>query len=324
MKAMVVTAPGGPEVFEIQERQQPSPGPGQVLIETKAAGINRADILMRQGKYDKSAVNADILGLEVAGVVSACGPGVIRWSPGDRVCALIRNGGYAEYTLADHRHCMPIPANMPFAEAASLPEAILTVWSNVFQRMKLRGGENFLVHGGTSGIGITAIQLASEFGAKVYVTAGSDKKCGFCKEIGAEECVNYKKLDFEDIFGEIGMDVILDYIGGDYTEKNIRLLNPEGRLCFIAGMRGIQSQINIMEIMRKRVTITGSMLSPRDDDFKAELVAEAEQMVWPMLVNGRFRTVVYKTFALNDVANAHILMDSSEHIGKIILKIKDY
>lgn len=324
MKAIIVTQTGGPEVLSLEERQRPISTDNTVLIRVHAAGINRADLLMRQGRYGiSSQPPAEPLGLEVAGIVEEIGVNVSRWQVGDRVCALIRNGGYAEYALADASHCLPIPAGLSFAEAACLPETIMTVWSNVFQRMQLKAGENFLVHGGTSGIGVTAIQLAKAFGAQAFATAGNAEKCQFCEDLGAVKCVNYKTHDFvEELQIYEGMDAILDYVGGDYTAKNIRLLGADGRLCFIASLGGAQSQFNILEVMSKRITISGSMLAPRDNVFKAALAQEVEKYVWPLIESGQYKPILYKTFPLEDAAAAHRLMESSEHIGKIVLSIE--
>ncbi|AYQ36480.1 NAD(P)H-quinone oxidoreductase [Runella sp. SP2] len=322
MKAMIVTQTGGPEVLSLEDRSVPISTGTKVLIRVYAAGINRADILMRQGRYGiSSQPPTEPLGLEVAGIIAEIGENVSRWKVGDKVCALIKNGGYAEYALAEADHCLPVPTGMSFEKAACLPETIMTVWSNVFQRMQLKTGENFLVHGGTSGIGVTAIQLAKAFGVQAFATAGSDQKCRFCEELGAVRCVNYKTQDFLEELKPYGMDVILDYVGGDYTAKNIRLLRPDGRLGFIASLGGAQSQFNILEVMSKRITITGSMLAPRDDAFKAQLAAEVEKQVWPLIEAGTFEPILYKTFPLEEAAEAHRLMESSEHIGKIVLSV---
>lgn len=320
MKAMVITRPGGPEVLELQNREKPVPKTGEVLVRVKAAGLNRADILMRKGVYGSGGLTVEIPGLEISGVIEECGKEAGRWKPGDKICALIKGGGYAEYIVVDYRHCLPVPSGYNFEEAASLPEALLTVWLNVFQTAKLKAGEHFLVHGGSSGIGITAIQLARAFGAKPFSTAGSDKKCRVCEELGAVKCINYKNEDFEEVLKTYGIDVILDMVGGSYTAKNIRLLNTEGRLVFIAALQGRESNFNIMEVMSKRLIITGSMLSPRDNDFKAALIADAGQKVWPVIASSQFKPVIYQIFPLEEASSAHKLMESSEHIGKIILK----
>lgn len=319
---MIVTQTGGPEVLSLEDRSVPISTGTKVLIRVYAAGINRADILMRQGRYGiSSQPPTEPLGLEVAGIIAEIGENVSRWKVGDKVCALIKNGGYAEYALAEADHCLPVPTGMSFEKTACLPETTMTVWSNVFQRMHLKTGENFLVHGGTSGIGVTAIQLAKAFGVQAFATAGSDQKCRFCEELGAVRCVNYKTQDFLGELKPYGMDVILDYVGGDYTAKNIRLLRTDGRLGFIASLGGAQSQFNILEVMSKRITITGSMLAPRDDAFKAQLAAEVEKHVWPLIEAGTFEPILYKTFPLEEAAEAHRLMESSEHIGKIVLRV---
>lgn len=320
---MIVTQTGGPEVLSLEDRHVPISTDTKVLIRVYAAGINRADILMRQGRYGiSSQPPTEPLGLEIAGVVMQIGENVSRWKVGDKVCALIKNGGYAEYALAEADHCLPIPMGISFEKAACLPETTMTVWSNVFQRMQLKAGENFLVHGGSSGIGVTAIQLAKAFGVQAFATAGSDQKCRFCEGLGAVRCINYKTQDFLEELKPYGMDVILDYVGGDYTAKNIRLLRPDGRLGFIASLGGAQSQFNILEVMSKRITITGSMLAPRDDAFKAQLAAEVEKHVWPLIEAGTFEPILYKTFPLEEAAEAHRLMESSKHIGKIVLRIE--
>ncbi len=322
MKAIVITKPGGPEVLQIQDREKPSPKPNEVLIRVKAAGVNRPDIFQRKGSYPPPAdVSQDIPGLEVAGIVESIGSEVIQWKTGDLVCALLGGGGYAEYAVVDARHCLPVPAGWSFIEAASLPETIFTVWQNVFLRGSLKSGETFLVHGGSSGIGITAIQLAKAFGAEVYATAGSDEKCKACKDLGAKRSINYKNEDFEEVLKDIGMDVILDMIGGDYIPKNIRILKPDGRLVYINAMKGGKAEIDVTDIMKKRLILTGSTLRNRDASFKAQLSAEIKEYVWPVLEAGKFKPVIYKTFKLEDAAAAHQLMESGDHIGKIVLEV---
>lgn len=322
MKAIVITQAGEPEVLKIEEREKPQPKPNEVLIKVKAAGVNRPDIFQRKGNYPPPAdMPQDIPGLEVAGIVEETGSEVAQWKNGDAVCALLGGGGYAEYAVVDARHCLPVPNQWSFAEAASLPETVFTVWQNVFVRGKLKSGETFLVHGGSSGIGITAIQLAKACGAEVYATAGSDDKCKACENLGAKRSINYKKEDFEVVLKDVGVDVILDMIGGDYILKNIRLLKADGRLVYINAMKGSKAEIDVTEIMRKRLTLTGSTLRNRDADFKAQLAAEIRENIWPILEAGKFKPVIYKTFKLEDAAAAHTLMESSEHIGKIILEV---
>jgi NADPH2:quinone reductase len=320
MQAIVITKPGNPGVLQPQERPCPAPAPQEVLIQVRAAGVNRPDVMQRKGSYPAPpGVPADVPGLEVAGEVVACGAAVTRFVPGDAVCALVGGGGYAAYVVADHRHCLPLPAHWTFAEAASLPETVFTVWHNVFQRGRLQAGEHFLVHGGTSGIGITAIQLARARGARVFATAGTNEKCRACESLGAEKAVNYKNEDFEERLAAIGLDVILDMVGGAYIPKNLRLLKPDGRLVFINAMQGAIGEFSALDLMRRRLTITGSTLRPRDAGFKADLAADIEQQVWPLLETGKFKPVIYRTFPLEEAAAAHALMESGEHIGKIVL-----
>ena len=320
MKAIIITKPGGPDVLQLQERPAPQPGDNEVLINVKAAGVNRPDVAQRKGNYPPPpGAPADIPGLEVAGIIEACGKAVTSLKIGSSVCALIAGGGYAEYAVANAAHCLPVPSNLDFIAAASLPETVLTVWHNVFQRGRLKAGEKFLVHGGSSGIGVTAIQLAKAFGATVFATAGSNQKCEACLNLGADTCINYKEDDFETVLREKGVDVILDMIGGDYTEKNIRLLHTDGRLVFINAMKGGKAYFDAIDIMRRRLTITGSTLRNRDVAFKAELVSEVYKHVWPIIEGGKFKPVIYKTFPLAEAADSHLLMEGSEHIGKIIL-----
>ncbi|MDB5264275.1 MAG: zinc-binding dehydrogenase [Adhaeribacter sp.] len=322
MQAIIITQPGGPEVLQLQERPTPTPAPHELLIRVKAAGINRPDVFQRRGGYPPPmGVPADILGLEVAGVVEEVGAAVTRWQTGDTVCALLGGGGYAEFAVVDARHCLPVPAGWSFTEAASLPETVFTVWHNVFQRGALQPGENFLVHGGSSGIGITAIQLAKAWGARVFTTAGTPEKCARCEELGAERAVNYQTEDFAEVLAAEGIDVILDMIGGAYTAKNLNLLHPDGRLVFINAMQGAPAEFNIQHLMRRRLTITGSTLRPRSADFKAALTTAVEQHVWPLLASGQFKPIIYQELALAQAPEAHALMESSRHIGKIILQV---
>ena len=320
MKAIVILKPGAPDVLQIAERAIPHPLSEQVLIKVMAAGVNRPDVAQRKGNYPPPpGASTDIPGLEVAGVIVQCGVLVERWKPGDSVCALLTGGGYAEYAIANAALCLPVPSNWSFAEASSLPETVFTVWHNVFQRGNLQQGENFLIHGGGSGIGITAVQLAKAFGAKVFATAGSQEKCKACISLGADKCINYKNEDFVQALKDEGADVILDMIGGDYILKNIRLLKPDGRLVFINTMKGAETLLNISDIMHRRLTITGSTLRNRDVQFKAQLAVEIEKNVWPLIETQKVRPVIYKEFPLAEASSAHALMESSEHIGKIIL-----
>lgn len=307
--------------MQIVDREPPKLTADDVLIRVHAAGVNRADVSQRKGHYPAPVgVPADIPGLEVAGVVEACSPSS-RWRVGDRVCALLAGGGYAEQVAVDAGHCLPIPANWSFVDAAALPEAILTVWSNVFQRGALQAGETFLVHGGTSGIGMAAIQLARAFGARVYATAGSDQKCRACEAAGAARGINYRTEDFAAVLAEVGIDVILDMIGAEYFAQNVRLLRPDGRLVFINAMKGVKTELNLLTLMSRRLTLTGSTLRSRETGYKRTLAAEVEQRVWPLIAAGHFRAHVYRAFPLAAAAEAHRLMESSEHIGKIVLEL---
>nr|WP_295931288.1 NAD(P)H-quinone oxidoreductase [uncultured Dyadobacter sp.] len=324
MKAIVIIRPGPPEVLQPAEREMPEPTGREVLIKVYAAGVNRPDVFQRKGNYPPPpGAPQDIPGLEVAGIIERVGAQVTAWQPGDRVCALLTGGGYAEYALAHEGHCLPLPEGFDFMQAASLPETVFTVWHNVFQRGRLRAGEHFLVHGGSSGIGITAIQLAKAFGAKVFTTAGSEEKCAACDALGADRSINYKTSDFEDQLRELGADVILDMVGGDYIPKNLRLLREEGRMVFINTMKGGKvkgaDEVDFSLIMRKRLTVTGSTLRNRDHAFKSTLAAEIREQVWPVLESGGFKPMIAEVFPLAEAARAHALMESSDHIGKIIL-----
>lgn len=322
MKAIVITEPGGPEVLQLAERPMPLIKDYEVLIRVKAAGVNRPDIFQRKGNYPPpSGIPADIPGLEIAGFIEQCGSSVTRWARGDRVCALLGGGGYAEFVAVSANHCLPVPQDFTFTEAAALPETVFTVWHNVFQLGHLAAGETLLVHGGSSGIGTTAIQMAVMFGARVFATAGSSVKCASCVSLGAERCINYREADFEEALKDEGVDVVLDMVGGDYISKNIRLLNAGGRLVFINAINGNKAEVDAYDIMRRRLTITGSTLRPRDSNFKALLAAGIEKNVWPMFETGKFRPVIYRTIPLDRTAEAHSLMESSSHIGKIVLSV---
>lgn len=322
MRAVIITRPGGPEVLQVAERPVPEPSAKEVLIKVKAAGVNRPDIFQRKGNYPPPpGVPKDIPGLEVSGIIEKCGPGTTRLKPGDEVCALLSGGGYAEFVTVHEEHCLPVPAGWSFAEAASLPETVFTVWHNIFQRGRLAAGETLLLHGGSSGIGITAIQLAKAFGARVFATAGTDAKCRKCEELGAIKCFNYSTEDFAEGMKAEGADVILDMIGGDYIPLNIRLLKSGGRLVFINAMKGGAGEFNALDIMQRRLTITGSTLRPRDTAFKASLAAEVGKHVWPVIEEGKFKPVVFRTYMLDEASGAHALMESSKHIGKIVLLV---
>ncbi len=322
MKAIKITRPGGPEVLKLIEMPVPVPANDQVLIRVKAAGINRPDIFQRKGNYPPPAgAPAEIPGLEVSGIIEDAGNSK-RWKKGDAVTALLSGGGYAEFAIAEAGHCLPLPPGWSFAEAASLPETVLTVWHNVFQRGALKKDEHFLVHGGSSGIGITAIQIAHLLGAVVFATAGTVEKCDACKSLGAQLCVNYKQEDFGELLKNYGMDLILDMIGGDYNARNLSLLRDDGRLVYINGMKGMKAEYNIGEIMRRRLTITGSTLRPRTNEFKSMLAAEVEKHVWPLLENYRFQPVIYSQFPLENASDSHQLMETGDHVGKIILTVE--
>jgi len=322
MKAVVINKLGAQSTLAIEERPIPVILPDEVLIEVKAAGINRPDIYQRKGNYPApEGAPEDIPGLEIAGVIKAVGSKVRQWEVGQNVCALVSGGGYAQYAKVHALHCLPIPPHISWVEAASLPETVFTVWYNVFMRGHLKQGQKLLIHGGSSGIGVTAIQLARSFGAIVYATAGSDEKCKACLDLGASICINYKHYDFEKVFAKEGVDVILDMVGGIYFEKNLQILNEDGYLVAINAMQGSLVQLNIKKVMQKRLTITGSTLRSRNIQFKAALTEEVEKNVWPKLLNGEFNPVIYATFPLEEAMSAHELMESSTHIGKIVLTI---
>jgi len=325
MKAIVITHPGAPEVLQIAERPKPAYGANEVLVKVAATGINRPDVAQRKGNYPPPAsAPQDIPGLEIAGTVEKVGADVTRWKVGDKVCALIIGGGYAEYCNVPEGQCLPIPENLTFIEAASLPETFFTVWSNVFDRGQLKPGESLLVHGGSSGIGVAAIQMAKAMGSIVYITAGSDEKCKFCEELGAAKAINYKTQNFKDEINKItngkGVNLILDMIGGDYTPLNLQSLADEGRLVMINMMKGKDVGIDLSLIMRKRLNITGSMLRSRDVAFKAAIAQNLEKHIWPLLASGKIKPVIYKVFPADKASEAHQLMESSEHIGKIVLR----
>ena len=324
MKTIHVARPGGPEALETAVTGIPRPGPGQVLVKVAAAGLNRLDILQRKGLYPPPPGESEILGVEIAGEVVEAAPGVEQPRPGDRICALIPGGGYAQYALADAAACLPVPADLDLVQAASLPEAAQTVWSNVVERGGLKRGECFLVHGGASGIGSMAIQVARTLGAVVYATAGSDEKCEFCRGLGADLTVNYQSQDFVEVLQAAGdgVDVILDMVGGDYLNRNIRLAAPEARIVMIAAIRGYKAEVDLLSIMRKRLILTGSTLRSRSLDYKRALAARVAEHIWPLLNDGRVKPVVFRTFPLEQAAEAHRLMESHGHMGKIVLTVE--
>ena len=311
--------------LKLTERPIPAPGDFQVLIKIAAAGVNRPDIMQRKGLYPAPSGASDIPGLEVAGTVVATGATVSHLNSGDAVCALVTGGGYAEFCLASAAHCLPIPKSWSMIQAAALPETFFTVWSNVFDRARLLPNETLLVHGGSSGIGTTAIQLARAFHAKVIITAGSEAKCQFCIALGADAAINYKEKDFVAEINRLtdseGVDVILDMIGGDYFPRNLKCMATDARLVQIAIQNGPKAEINLLPVMLKRLTLTGSTLRARDDSFKADIAQKLLKHVWPLLRTGKIKPIIHSTFALNDATLAHELMESSRHIGKIILEV---
>jgi len=323
MIAIEITKPGEPDVLRPAKRPLPRFGDDEVLIEVAAAGVNRPDVLQRRGLYEPPPGTTDIPGLEAAGTIVAVGPGVTRWKAGDRVCALVAGGGYAEYCPAPEGQCLPVPDGFSMIEAACVPETFFTVWTNVFQRGRLQPGETLLVHGGSSGIGTTAIQLAKAFGAKVLATAGNAEKCAACEKLGADRAINYRQEDFVEIIenatGGKGVDVVLDMVGGDYIPRSIKAMATEGRHVSIAFLRGPKVELNVEPVMRKRLTLTGSTLRPRSVAEKSAIGAELREKVWPLLSSGKVKPMIYRTFPLAEAAQAHALMESSEHIGKIAL-----
>jgi putative PIG3 family NAD(P)H quinone oxidoreductase len=325
MRAIEIKQPGGPEVLVPARRPVPKLAAGEVLIRVAAAGVNRPDVLQRQGAYAPPPGTTDLPGLEVAGEIAAIGPETARWNLGDRVTALVAGGGYAEFCAAPGPQCLPIPGKLDMVEAAALPETFFTVWTNVFERGRLKAAERFLVHGGSSGIGTTAIQLASRFGARVFTTAGSADKCSKCKELGASVAIDYKTEDFVKVVeretGGTGIDLILDMVGGDYINRNLQCLAVEGRLVQIAFLKGAKAEINFANLMMKRQTITGSTLRPRSVAEKGAIARALEEKVWPMLAADQVRPVIHATFPLEQAADAHRLMESSAHLGKIVLMV---
>jgi putative PIG3 family NAD(P)H quinone oxidoreductase len=323
MIAIEIREPGEPDVLVPVERPKPAPGAGEVLIRVAAAGVNRPDVFQRRGRYPPPPGASDIPGLEVSGVIDAIGPGVTEWRVGNAVCALVTGGGYAEYCVAPAPQCLPVPRGMDVVTAAAIPETFFTVWTNVFQRGRLRPNESMLVHGGSSGIGTTAIQLAKARGSRVFATAGSAEKCAACERLGAERAINYRDADFvavvRDLTGGRGVDVVLDMVGGDYFARNIDALAVEGRLVEIATLQGVKAELNIQTIMQRRLTITGSTLRARAVADKGAIAAELRQHVWPLLESGAVKPIVHATFPLRNAAEAHRVMESSAHIGKLLL-----
>ena len=324
MKVIEIVEPGGPSVLKSSVRNIPKPKRNEVLIKISYAGINRPDVLQRSGSYLPPPGASDLPGLEASGIIFAIGENVTNWEVGDEVCALLPGGGYAEYAVTQASHCLPVPTGMSLKQAAALPETLFTVWSNVFQRGGLKPNEKFLVHGGSSGIGTMAIQLANLFGSEVYATAGSDAKCSTCEELGAIRAINYNKEDFLEVMKSIGgVHLILDMVGGAYIEKNIKALVDDGRLVQIAFLKGAKVELNFAQIMTRRLTVTGSTLRPQSDLSKSQIASELLEKIWPLLSTGRINPVINSVFDLNDVSSAHLLMESSKHIGKIVLKVDE-
>lgn len=325
MTAIAITSPGGPEVLKPISLPVPRPGPGEVLIRLAAAGVNRPDVLQRLGVYPPPPGAPDTPGLEGAGTIVALGPEVSRFTVGDRVMALLAGGGYAEYAVAPAAQCLPVPDGLSMVEAAAIPETFFTVWTNVFDRGGLQPGESFLVHGGASGIGTTAIQLASALGARVFTTVGGEAKRAPLMALGAERVIDYRTEDFVEVIkaetGKKGVDVVLDMVGGDYVARNIACMATDGRLVYIAFLQGSQVEVNLMPVMLKRLTITGSTLRIRSVADKARIAASLEAKVWPLLTAGRIRPVIDRTFPLADAAGAHARMDDRDHLGKIVLEM---
>ncbi len=321
MKAIHITKSGGPEVLALQETPKPVPDKNQVLIKVKAAGVNRSDVITRKNMatYGKGAQETLIPGLEVSGEIMELGAEVKDKKVGDKVCALIASGGYAEYAVVDSTHCLPIPEGVSLTEAAAIPETVFTVWFNVFYLGKLQPNEKLLIHGGTSGIGTMGLQMGKAWGAKIYSTVGTDKKADFLNNLNLGTVINYKKDAFESVLKDEKIDVILDMVGGDYTQKNLEILNEKGRLVYINGMKSMDVNINLRTIMSKNLILTGSFLKPQTAATKTMLAKEVEQNIWPLFHSKQIHPVIYKTFPLEEAQEAHLLMESSEHIGKILL-----
>ncbi len=325
MIAIEIRQPGEPDVLTPTERPVPEPADGELLIKVSAAGVNRPDIFQRRGRYPPPPGASDIPGLEVAGLVDRVGPGATGFRVGDAVCALVAGGGYAEFCTAPAVQCLPVPRGVDLATAAAIPETFFTVWTNVFERGRLQQGESLLVHGGSSGIGTTAIQLAAARGARVFATAGSPEKCAACERLGAERAINYRAEDFATAVKSItdgrGVDLVLDIVGGDYFARNIDALAVDGRLVEIATLSGVTAEVNIQTVMQRRLTITGSTLRARPVEEKGRIASAVRANVWPLLESGAVKPIVFRTFPLREAAAAHRLMESSTHIGKIVLTI---
>jgi NADPH2:quinone reductase len=325
MRAVEISSPGGPEALKLADLPKPALKANEILVKVAAAGVNRPDVLQRMGRYPVPPGASPLPGLEIAGEVVEMGSGVKGWKSGDKVCALANGGGYAEFCAVPETQALPVPNNVSMVEAASLPETFFTVWSNVYDRGRLAPGESLLVQGGTSGIGVTAIQMAAATGNRVFATAGSDEKAAACVRLGAEKAFNYRTQDWSEevraATGGKGVDVILDMVGGDYVPKELRCLADEGRLVFIAFLRGPKTELDINQVMQRRLSITGSTLRPRSAEFKGAIAKSLRSRVWPLIEAGKIRPQVYRTFPLEQAAEAHRLMESSEHIGKLVLTL---
>ena len=326
MRAIEVTKSGKPDVLKLTQRPVPQITEYEVLIRVHTAGVNRPDIMQRAGLYPPPPGVTDIPGLEVSGLIVAIGKHVTQWKIGDPICALVAGGGYAEYVSAPATQCLPIPKGLSLREAASLPETYFTVWSNVFDRAGLCGQETILVHGGSSGIGTTAIQLCRAFGHEIFVTAGSDEKCHACETIGANKAINYNDEDFVErvmaLTNDRGVDIIIDMVAGDYLQRNLRCLADDGRIVIIAFLGGVKTNLNMTDILKRRLTVTGSTLRPRATSFKANIAESLAKKVWPLLEKKIIKPLIFASFSLEDAAEAHRLMESSQHIGKIILDVR--
>jgi NADPH2:quinone reductase len=322
-RVVEITAPGKPDVLQVRTRALPAPRSGEVLIQVAAAGVNRPDVLQRLGKYPVPPGASDLPGLEVAGTVAQVGEGVTQWKVGDGVCALTPGGGYAEFCIAPASNCLPVPKGLDFVQAASLPETFFTVWSNVFDRGGLKPGETFLVQGGSSGIGVAAIQIVRALGHRVFATAGSAEKCAACEQLGAERAINYRTEDFAEVVkqatGGKGVDVILDMVAGEYVPRELKALADDGRLVLIATLGGPKATLDLVEVMRRRLHLTGSTLRPRPVEFKAAIARSLRERVWPLLESGAIKPVIHATFPLAEAARAHEMMEGGAHIGKIVL-----
>lgn len=325
MRAVEISTPGPPDVLKVVDRPTPAPAPGEVLIKVVAAGVNRPDVIQRYGKYPPPPGASDLPGLEVAGHIAERGAGVVQWKEGDAVCALLAGGGYAEYAVAPQAQCLRPPSTLSLVEAAAVPETFFTVWTNVFERARLQARDTILIHGGSSGIGTTAIQLAKAFGASVYTTVGNEKKGDACLALGADGAVNYKTTDWvqaiKQVTGGRGVDVILDIVGGDYVPRNLELLAVEGRLVQIAFLKSSKVDLDLMQVMRRRLTITGSTLRPRSPEEKGQIARALEAKVWPLIEERKVKPIIHAEFPLERAADAHRMMEASEHIGKIVLVV---